>query len=468
MRLFSVICISLLTCAATMAHGTDENVEEFDVSLPDISGEAYETPVNKIFMPWVLKGYRHITKRPRFSSFMEPKITRSVIDQVWRHDNIERADTIGDDVFADNDSIARVPSREELPIAFGSVIPSWLTNSARAYNWQEDFMYNTMVHNPNTIEYAYWDLPERPVLPEEDTSFLGYLQRLNIPKIEPDKELPVEPEIEHTNWLHVFNLALQLSQSYISGNWYQGGTSYLAFFGNFLWDVQLNQVYHPNTMFQSTVSYKLAINSTPDDRYHKYQVSQDLFQYNLKAGYKAYHHWYYSFVTQFKTQFLNSYPTDSPTRVASFLSPSELNLGIGMTYSKENQKKTVKFSATVSPLSYNLITCIDPKVDGTQFGLTHGKKTLSEIGSNAEVNFMAKIWGNTTYTTRVFFFTDYSSLTTDWENTLNFQFSKFFSTQIYAHLRYDTKADPNVSRKWGKLMLKEILSVGLSYQFTTK
>ena len=254
----------------------------------------------------------------------------------------------------------------------------------------------------------------------------------------------------------------------MSGNWYQGGASYLAMLGNFLWDVQLNQVYHPKLMFQSTVSYKLSVNSTPDDQYHKYSISQDLFQYNLKMGYKAIHNWYYSFTTIFKTQFFHSYPSNSMVRSASFLSPGELNLGLGMLYSKQNKKKTVVLSISIAPLSYNLKTCIDPLVDHAQFGIPEGRKLKNEFGSNAEINFKWNIRDNITYTTKMYLFTDYHSFQGDWENTFNFQFSRFFSTQLYAHLRYDTLADPKISPKWNKWMLKEILSVGLSYNFSTK
>lgn len=468
MKRSAIILLSLFSFFFSYA----QEAEEFDVTLSDLTGEGFYTSVNKITMPRVFNGYRHLTHRPRRVKFPDPKIIDNLKKEIW--ENVPEKE-IDDDIFLEVDTtrndtieVVVIPSKEDLPVAFGSVTPRWLTRAIESYRWQEDFIYRMMIADPMSIEYAYWDLPERPRLPEEDVSFLGYLKRVNSTEIVPEKSLPIHANGNHINWLHTFNLSLQLSQSYISGNWYQGGTSYLAFFGNFLWDVLLNQVYYPNTMFQSTVSYKLSINSTPDDQYHKYQVSQDLFQYNLKAGYKAYHNWYYSFATQFKTQFLNSYPTDSPDRAASFLSPSQLNLGIGMTYSKENQAKTLKFSGTLSPLSYNLTTCIDKKIDPTQFGIEAGKTTLSEIGSNAEINFMAKFWGNTTYTTRVFLFTDYKSIETDWENTLNFQFSKLFSTQIYAHLRYDTKVDPKVSPKWGKLMLKEILSVGLSYNFSTK
>lgn len=425
--------------------------EPFDITLSSISGDEYKTPVNKVLMPRVFNGYRHLSHRPRRVKFPDYAIVKKLFA-----------------VSYDSDSVASVPeSTDELTIVSGSVTPDWLTKSIESYRWQEDFIYRYMVNDPWSIQYAYWDLPERPRLPEEDYSFIGYLKRLDVPEA-PDGNIAITDDIRHINWLHTFNIALQLSQAYLSGNWYQGGNSYLAFFGNFLWDVLLNQAYYPKTLFQSTVSYKLAINSTPEDKFHKYQISEDLFQYNLKAGYKAYHNWYYSLMAQFKTQFLHNYPVDSDVRTAAFLSPGELNVGVGMTYSKENAAKTLKLSATISPLSYNLKTCIDRYVDPTQFGIAYGHKTLNEIGSNIEVNFFAKFWGLASYTTRAFFFTDYKSIETDWENTLNFQFSKLFSTQIYLHLRYDTKADPSISPKWGKLMLKEILSVGLSYSFSTK
>lgn len=425
--------------------------EPFDITLSSISGDEYKTPVNKVLMPRVFNGYRHLSHRPRRVKFPDDAIVKKLFA-----------------VSYDSDSVASVPvSIDELTIVSGSVTPDWLTKSIESYRWQEDFIYRYMVNDPWSIQYAYWDLPERPRLPEEDYSFIGYLKRLDVPEA-PDGNIAITDDIRHINWLHTFNIALQLSQAYLSGNWYQGGNSYLAFFGNFLWDVLLNQAYYPKTLFQSTVSYKLAINSTPEDKFHKYQISEDLFQYNLKAGYKAYHNWYYSLMAQFKTQFLHNYPVDSDVRTAAFLSPGELNVGVGMTYSKENAAKTLKLSATISPLSYNLKTCIDRYVDPTQFGIAYGHKTLNEIGSNIEVNFFAKFWRLASYSTRAFFFTDYKSIETDWENTLNFQFSKLFSTQIYLHLRYDTKADPSISPKWGKLMLKEILSVGLSYSFSTK
>lgn len=444
---------------------------------PDLSGAIYVTAINKSLAPRVFLGYRSLPRHRFGKEFPD----RRTIEQSWRsvaaaNDSTVQTDDIAEaapdpELYPSFDAEPEqpvIPDREDLPVAFGTATPDWLSRIRDTYEFQEDFVYAMMIDRPELIEHAYWDLPVPPRLPKEDQSFRGFLKKQDLPAPIGTGAAPIQTDRERINWLHTFNIGLQLSQAYVSTNWYQGGNSYLAFLGNFLWDVQLNPVYHPKLIFQSTLSYKLAINSTPDDECHKYSVSQDLFQYNLKAGYKAVHNWYYSFIAQFKTQFMNSYPANSMTRTASFLSPGELNLGLGMTYSKENEKKTLKFSASISPVSYNLKTCIDQSVDHAQFGIRQDRKWVNEVGSNAELNFYAQLWGNTSYTTRLFIFSDYGMLQTDWENTLNFQFSRLFSTQIYAHLRYDTSADSGISRKWRKLMLKEILSVGISYTFSTK
>ncbi|MDE6444449.1 MAG: hypothetical protein K2K64_08550, partial [Muribaculaceae bacterium] len=68
--------------------------------------------------------------------------------------------------------------------------------------------------------------------------------------------------------------------------------------------------------------------------------------------------------------------------------------------------------------------------------------------------------------TRVFLFTDYSYFLSDWENTMNFEINRFLSTQIYAHLRYDTSTESLT--KWKHFQLREVLSFGLTYTFSTK
>lgn len=410
---------------------------------PDLAAQARRAPVFLLTGPRIFR---------RYHDFIFP--------------NLQQIDTVGS-IERDYTRILPAYLQPATDLSRYSE-PEWLGQAITDYMFQKKVIYDLMVAHPDFMEFTEWTLPLPPELPAVDHSWHGYISNHRIEGLGPTQALTVDIQTKPTNWLHTFNFLAQLSQAYVSGNWYQGGTSHLSFLGGFLWDVQLNPVYHPTKMFQSTVSYKLSANSTPDDEYHKYNISQDQFQYNLKTGFKAYNHWFYSLLVQFKTQFFNSYPANSPDRSASFLSPGELNVGLGMTYTKENAAKTLKFSASVSPISYNLKTCLDSKVDHQQFGVSPDRRWLNELGSNAEVTFWAKIWGNTTYSTRLFLFSDYSNFQADWENTLNFQFSSVFSTQIYAHLRYDTGTDSSVARHWGKLMMKEILSVGVSYTFSTK
>lgn len=348
-----------------------------------------------------------------------------------------------------------------------NLIPEWLTTALRAQRIHQDILYNHMVNHPADIDYAYWDLPVPPRLPEEDRSFNAFLASLDLPEI--DKAAAVIPEFEQKriNWLHTVGAGLQFSQAYISSNWYQGGNNYLALIFNFNWDVALNTNFHPDKLFTSSLSYRLALNSNPKESLHKYSISQDQFQYNLKMGIKAFQKWFYSFTLQFKTQIFNSYPADSPNLGASFLSPGDLNVGLGMTYNLAAKNNTLKFAASISPFSYNLKTCISDRIDHLPFNIPADRHSNSEIGSNAELTLNWDITSNISWKSRLFLFSNYKYFLADWENTVVFNINKFLSTQIYLHPRFDSSSNASAS-KWRHWSLKEILSFGLSYTFSTK
>lgn len=432
--------------------------------------------VNRLALPLVLYGYRSLNRPWLPDTIILPDVAS------WRtaQDSLRRAEAVPETLTeqiseALTDSIDiedlipsyQAPYDYENPI--GPALPQWLAEVIRMRDFEDNLMFRIMMENPEYIDYAEWYLPTPPPLPGQDNSRMGIVRNLNMPQQNmQNSENVVDALGRRINWLHTLNISLQLSQAYISDNWYQGGSDYLAFFGNFLWDVNLNEFLHPKLIYQSTLNYKLAINSTSQDKYHKYAISQELFQYNTKFGYKARHNWYYSVTAQFKTQFLNSYGQDSEVRKASFLSPATLNVGAGMTYNLEKKQKRLKLSISIAPISYNLKICTDDLVDHAQFNMLPGQRTVNEYGSNTEINFYWAFRNNISYSTRLFLFTDYSHFNGDWENTLNFQWTKLFSTQIYAYLRYDSAADVNLAPKWKKWMLKEILSVGLSYNFSTK
>ncbi|MCM1028626.1 MAG: DUF3078 domain-containing protein [Pseudoflavonifractor sp.] len=288
------------------------------------------------------------------------------------------------------------------------------------------------------------------------------------------KELPIEAaapaeEIGLTKkerrWLHVFNASLQFSQAYLSPNWYQGGNNNVNAIAQIYWNVKLNEKFYPKLLFEMTTQYKLGVNSAPDDTIRDYNISDDLFQWNAKFGYKAAHNWYYSINSSFKTQVFNNYSSNSRNLRAAFLSPGELNVGVGMTYSKKT--KRVEFGASVNPLSYNLKTCINDRLNASSFGIKEGHTSVSQYGSNAELNFKARLSLNITYSSRLFLFTNYEYMQGDWQNTLSFDINRFLATQIFWNLRYDTSTARIPDSRWHRFQFKEILSFGLSYKFST-
>ena len=362
-----------------------------------------------------------------------------------------------------SDSTANLLFPAELPAELTDPIPEWFKKTLRFQNQLHEASIRMMTNNPATIEFADWELPEPPMLPKEDHSFHAFLKRLNLPEIVPEAAIIPEVELKRRNWLHYFNVALQVSQAYVSPNWYQGGNSYVAGLFNFTWNADLNTVFHPKLLFQSSLQYKLAVNSNPKGSLHKYNTSQDLFQYTLKTGFKAFNHWFYSANLLFQTQLFNSYPEDSMQRQSTLLSPGTLNLGVGMTYTLA--KKRVNLTLSISPLAYNLKTCIASDIDHEQFNIRQNRKTASEIGSSIEANLTWNFTDNISWKSRVFLFTDYGYFLADWENTFNFQINKVLSTQIYLHPRFDSSTELNT--KWKHWMFHEILSFGISYTFST-
>lgn len=450
----------------------------FDSILVPQEVMAHYSKVSALYnAPLVFSGYRQlqqprsVTGSPRFEMLWheprpcvlpdslltdeaDPKEAQRVMEELLREAHRE-AEEAGLEA-AEANRLAKV----EDPL------PGWFRIALQEERIRNDVRYRFMLANPFSIDYASWDVPEPPRLPEEDDSYIAFLKSLDLPEV--DVDAAVLPEIVqlHHNWLHKFSTGIHVSQAYVSSNWYQGGNSYLSLLFNFAWDVSLNQVFYPRLLFNSSLSYKLAVNSTPKGSLHKFSISQDQFQYNLKTGIKAWEKWFYSLNMQFKTQFFNAYPADSPDLSASFLSPADFNLGLGMTYSLKALQERLDFSVSISPLSYNLKTCISDRIDHTQFDIDPLKTTRSEIGSNIEANLTWNICNNISWKSRLFLFTNYKNFTADWENTFNFQITRFLSTQLYVYPRFDSTSGFNDSA-WHHWMLKEILSIGFTYAFAT-
>lgn len=341
-------------------------------------------------------------------------------------------------------------------------IETEMANDRRIKAIQYDLFYN----HPEIVRYNVALLPEAPkrfhavIDPTEHKIEIGQL------KVNADaSETLSEQLVERRHWIRAFSASLQFSQAYISPNWYQGGNNNLNMLAQLFYNVKLNTKYHPNLLFETTAQYKLGMNNAPDDSIHGYNISDDLLQVNTTFGIRALKHWYYSFTGQFKTQLFNSYAANSRELRSAFMSPGELTAGIGMTYNWANAKKSFTIDASLAPLSYSLKTCINTEINPQKYNIKEGRKTLHSFGSSAEVRAFVRLAWNITWSSRLFAFTDYDTAQADWENRFNFEINRFLATQINIHARYDSSTSRDGD--WHKLQLKEVISVGLSYKFST-
>lgn len=371
-------------------------------------------------------------------------------------------------VFEEYMPIGKATSEEEDHSVMSSLEfdlnDSWLKSSLGNKQKVRDLRYKTMIYIPQSVRYNQKDLPVPPktyVIAPNPTNRMVTIEEKKYTNIE---TVQVEA-VKVRNWIHSFNSSVQLSQAYLSENWYQGGENNINVIGNFVWNVKLNNNIHKKLLFENSVQYKVSINSAPQDTIRGYSISQDLFQVNTKFGYKAIKKWYYSATLRFKTQLLNNYASNTNDMKTSILSPAELNLGLGMTYSTTAKKNALKFDMSISPLSMDMNICREiKKIDPTSFGIDEGKHFKAAYGSNLEAKMSWKICDEVTWSSRLFAFTNYERVQSDWENTLNFSINKYLSTKLYAHLRYDDSVTKDPS--WKYWQFNEVLSFGFNYTFS--
>lgn len=347
----------------------------------------------------------------------------------------------------------------------------------QTFGWlMTDFYHNDLIRHARqamVVRTPYLVVYDEASLPEPPKKFEAKVDpttaKIVIAEIIPEKapEQKLEAQFYKRHWLKTFNGSVQFSQAYISPNWYQGGNKNLNMLVNLYYNVKLNPAFHKKLLFESTFQYKLGLNDAPNDDLRDYSVSEDLFQINTLLGYKASKRWYYSTNISFKTQFFKNYKPNTHDLKGAFMSPGELNVGVGMTYNYANPKKTFTLDASISPFSWNMKTCFNKRMNETSFGIDPGKHTVSEYGSSAEGKITWKISDNISMRSRLFVFSDYEYAYGDWENTFMFNINRFLSTQIYVHMRYDSSTPACDDPDWHKFQFKEILSFGFSYKFAT-
>ena len=279
-----------------------------------------------------------------------------------------------------------------------------------------------------------------------------------------DSIVDIGLKVEKPNfWKCKGEFSLQFSQNYFSDNWYKGGNNNQNLLSAIILEANYDDT--KRISWANKLELRLGFMTTTSDTCHTFLTSNDKIDLTSKLGIKAKKSWFYTVSFEAKSQFLPGYKTNDRRRYSSFLSPLDVYLSIGMDF-KPTLKNGNEFSLALLPLSYKMRYLRDKDENIHSVYNMVGKDCTHDIGSKIEMNSKLKLAKDFFWKSRFYFFTAYDYAESEWENSFQYQFSKYISAEVYTLWRFDDNRD----RKYyddnlGYFQFKEYFTLGLTYAF---
>ncbi len=281
-----------------------------------------------------------------------------------------------------------------------------------------------------------------------------------VPEV-PEEVVPVAVVVEKPNfWKFKFDGSMQFLQNYVSDNWHKGGESNYSAVASTVFELNYND--QERVLFDNKLEMKLGFQTSRSDTVHKFKPNNDLLRYTGKLGLQAHKKWYYTLQLLAYTQFSRGLKANDKNVYSDFMSPFDLNVGIGMEYKVEALNKRLTGTLNFLPMAYNF-RYVDRLALATKYGLDEGKHTLHDFGSQLTVDLTWKMAEQISWKTRLYGFTSYKRGLIEWENLITLKVSKYISANLFLYPRFDDSGTRDDDM--GYFQFQEYSSLGLNYTF---
>jgi len=337
----------------------------------------------------------------------------------------------------------------------------------------EETRRNYYVQNPERVRLNAFTFSQIPVIDDQKVKDRSPLTDL-ITAEDPIVVAPPEVErlsVKQKHWLKDGIHTLKISQNNLSSNWNGVGGEDNFNVENYH-KVNLNYK-KGKIQFNNTFEWRLNFLRTPADTMRSLSITDDFFRiYSALALESFVKNWSYTITMEAKTPIFKSYPKNSNDLKNDFLSPLNVNPGIGMNYklnwkSKKDKFRNLDMSIDVTPLSIQYTYVRSDTIDVTRFGVEKGHKSKTDLGSTINLNLTYNFNKFTAIYSRFKYFTSYEKVIAEWENRWDYNLNRYLTMSLYLYLRYDDGITQSVKEKatWDYFQYNQRLSFGLSYKW---
>ena len=261
----------------------------------------------------------------------------------------------------------------------------------------------------------------------------------------------------HSPWRREAVVMLQVTQNYVTNNWYQGGSSSFAGLGT-----AKGQISYISDQFtwENTGEWRMGGTTIANDSLHKVNTTDDMFRVYTKANLRIIPKLFASVSGELETRLLPTYRSNSNELKSGPFSPVRFNAAVGIDW-----KPVKRLSLSVSPLSYKVVHIHDTaRVQVKDYGLKEGQQTQHNIGSSVRLEYTWKPVREVELEMRFFTYTNYKDVEIDLEVNCDFIINRFLSARLQLHPRYDSSVIMK-GDKHAKLQFRELLSIGFAHKF---